>query len=42
MGYNMGQAGANRAMAKGIYKTKYSDKVMAYYYELKDGVYGKI
>ena len=42
MVYNMGRGGANRAMAKGIYNTKYSDKVMSYYYDLKGDIYGKI
>ena len=37
MAYNMGQTGANRAMAKGIYETAYSRGVMAYYDGLKAG-----
>lgn len=37
MAYNMGQAGCNRAMAKGIYSTAYSRGVMAYYEGLKAG-----
>ena len=37
MAYNMGRAGCNRAMAKGIYSTSYSRGVMAYYEGLKAG-----
>lgn len=37
MAYNMGRAGCNRAMAKGIYSTAYSRGVMAYYEGLKAG-----
>ena len=37
MAYNMGRTGCNRAMAKGIYSTSYSNGVMAYYDGLKAG-----
>jgi soluble lytic murein transglycosylase-like protein len=42
MAYNMGRGGANKAMARGIYSTRYSDKVMSHYNDLKGDVYGKI
>lgn len=38
MAYNLGQGGANKAMAKGIYSTDYSRGVMAFYDGLKAGV----
>lgn len=38
MAYNLGQGGANKAMAKGIYQTDYSRGVMAFYDGLKAGV----